>query len=233
MNVFHCLLSVLPSLSLHRSTDRLESVWGFRFEPKSVAFMSPGILGWTFSILWIVMAHSSIPALQFCQLALSGEIFSYFFLYSFYLCCYFRGILGKPASEHIHQAMMSHVWNYSDHMYSSLLPRVHMYFSDVPSPNPRDPGDTIILICKAPCLLFPLRKEFSPELRSQPQERKGNLTFSWLFGNFSSTRNRLSSALVLIELRQEERNPFTLHMLPGKNHHSLNTMEYVGKAKKR
>lgn len=104
MNVFHCLLSVLPSLSFHRSTDRLESVWGFRTEPQSVAGMSAGILGWTFSVLWIVMGHSSAPALQFCQLALSGEIFSYFFfLYSFYLCCYFRGILGKPASEHIHQ----------------------------------------------------------------------------------------------------------------------------------
>lgn len=79
MNVFHCLLSVLPSLSLHTITDRLESVWGFRFELKSVARMSAGILGWTLSVLWIVMGHSSTPALQFCQLVLSGKIFSYFF----------------------------------------------------------------------------------------------------------------------------------------------------------
>lgn len=179
--------------------------------------MDAGILGSTFSVLWIVLSHSSAPALQFCQLVLSGEIFSHFVFIPFIFDVILEGSWENLTSGYILKAMMSHVWNYSDHMCFSLLLRVHMCLSEVLSPRPRDPGDAIILIIKPLCLLFPLREEFSPELRLQPQERrKGNLIFSWLFGNFSFTRNCLSSTLVLIELRQEKRNQFTLHMLHGK-----------------
>lgn len=74
-----------------------------------------------YGLLWVI--HQLLPysSVNLFYLVKSSLIF---FLYSFYLCCYFRGILGKPASEHICQAMMSHVWNYSDHMYLPFL--LHM-----------------------------------------------------------------------------------------------------------
>lgn len=87
-----------------------------------------------YGLLWVI--HQLLPYSSVNLFYLVKSSLFFFFLYSFYLYCYFRGILGKPASEHICQATMSHVWNYSGHMDLSFL--LHMYFSDVPSPNPRD-----------------------------------------------------------------------------------------------
>lgn len=53
-------------------------MYGFRFQVKLGVSMVTRAWGSTISVLWIVMGCSYIPDLQFCQLVLSGEVFSHF-----------------------------------------------------------------------------------------------------------------------------------------------------------
>lgn len=95
-----------------------------------------------------------------------------------------------------------------------------------PQPKPRHCKCAIILITQSTLISTPAEGGMLPRTKiPTPKRRTGGLTFSWLFGNFSSATSCLSSTLVLIELRRKKSNQFTLHMLHGKNHHSLNTME--------
>ena len=75
---FSFFFFTLLSLGLHRNTTRRESVYGFRFQVKLGVSMVTRAWGSTISVLWIVMGCSYIPDLQFCQLVLSGEVFSHF-----------------------------------------------------------------------------------------------------------------------------------------------------------
>lgn len=81
---------------------------------------------------------------------------------------------------------------------------------------------------------FLLREEGFLNEHTIPRKKKKQFDiFLTIWNFFSSTTSYLASALILIELRREKRNQFTLHMLQGKKHPSLNTMEYVGRRKRR
>lgn len=87
-------------------------------------------------------------------------------------------------------------------------------------PKPRDHECAIILIMQSTLISILAEGGMLGTKFLTTERRKGSLRISWLFGNFSSTTSCLSFTLILIELRKEKRNQFTLHMLHSKNHHS-------------
>lgn len=96
-----------------------------------------------YGLLWVIHQLLSYSSADLFDLVKFSLILSIFLLS---LLLFFRGILGKPASGYVLKAIMSHVWNFSDHMYLSLFLRVYMCLSDIPSLRLGDPGDAIILI---------------------------------------------------------------------------------------
>lgn len=86
--------------------------------------------------------------------------------------------------------------------------------------EPPPTGDqvrAITLITEDTLILIPAEQGMLPTA----ERRKSSLTFSQLFGIFSSTTSSLSSALILIELRREKRNQFTLRMMPLTKHYGI------------
>lgn len=90
-----------------------------------------------YGLLWVI--HQLLPysSVNLLYLVKSSLIF---FLYSFYLCCYFRGILGKPAREHIHQghdeSCLELFW---PHVFVSPPKSTHVLLW-CPQPEPQRPS---------------------------------------------------------------------------------------------